>query len=158
MPVVDLPLAKSHLRLASDYPDEQVAVYLGAAVRAAAEFLNRRIFADQAELDAGRAGITAALIAAGEAYQAALDAVDSIDDQVARCAAQLDARRVYDQAQVSAVETQRGIVVNDQIKAAILLLLGHLFENRQEVQQGIVAQLPVGAHSLLFPFRVGLGV
>lgn len=51
------------------------------------------------------------------------------------------------------------MLVNDAIRAAILLLAGHLYRNREEVVTGqTVAQLPVGAHALLWPYRVGIGV
>lgn len=52
------------------------------------------------------------------------------------------------------------ILVNDSIKAAILLMLGHLYRTREEVQgsDGATIQVPMGAHSLLWPYRIGLGV
>ena len=50
------------------------------------------------------------------------------------------------------------IVVNDAIRAAVLLIAGHLFRNREEVTGDTVNQLPMGAHALLWPHRVGLGV
>ena len=52
------------------------------------------------------------------------------------------------------------IVVNDAIRAAILLMLGHLYRTREEVQGsgGASVQVPMGAHSLLWPHRIGLGV
>jgi hypothetical protein len=158
MSVITLASAKAHLRLESDYPDVQVQGKLDAAESAAAQFLNRRVFADQAALDAAITAVPAALVAAGVAYQAALTTAGEIEDGVARCAAEGHALRVYRDAQTLANETYAGIVINPQIEAAILLTLGHLFENRQDVQQGAVQQLPIGAEQLLFPFRVGLGV
>jgi hypothetical protein len=156
--IIDLAVAKGHLRIEDDYPDSQVQGKLDAAERMAAEFLNRRIFADDVELAAAIASVPAGLVSAGAAYQTALTAADSIEDQVARCAAQGYALRTYRDAQTAAFETYAGIVLNPQIEAAILLTLGHLFENRQDVQQGTVQQMPIGAEQLLFPFRVGLGV
>ncbi len=51
------------------------------------------------------------------------------------------------------------VVLNDEIRAGILLILGHLFRNR-EAAAGPMTQpeLPVGAYSLLQPYRVGMGV
>lgn len=47
------------------------------------------------------------------------------------------------------------LVVNFAIKAAILLTLGHLYANREDVVAGqSVAQMPFGAHSLLRPHRI----
>lgn len=51
------------------------------------------------------------------------------------------------------------MVVNAAIKAAILLLVGHLFANREEAAVGLsVAALPVNSRLLLQPYRVGLGI
>ena len=52
-----------------------------------------------------------------------------------------------------------GMLSTGTTDAAILLLLGHLYANREEVTAGVsLAQLPMGFHALLQPFRVGLGV
>lgn len=159
MPIIDIATAKQHLRLQSDYPDPQVSPYLGAAELFASEFLNRKVFATQDEFDAALAAVPAALAAAGLVYEAALSAATVIEDSVTRCAAEAQARRVYRQAQTDAAETYRGMVTNKLINAAILLTLGHLFENRQENVAGVtVTELKLGAQRLLFPFRVGLGV
>ena len=46
-------------------------------------------------------------------------------------------------------------MVNDQIKAAVLLTVGHLYANREDVVAGAsVAALPNGAEYLLQPFKV----
>lgn len=51
------------------------------------------------------------------------------------------------------------IVVNDAIKAAILLILGSLYANRENEIVGVsVAELPMGSRSLLQPYRTGLSV
>lgn len=53
----------------------------------------------------------------------------------------------------------RPMVINAAIQAAVLLILGHLYSNRENSLVGVSAQeLPMGAHSLLWPYRVGLGV
>ncbi|HWT21643.1 MAG TPA: head-tail connector protein [Variovorax sp.] len=152
MSIVALTTAKAHLRLESEYPDEQVQGKLDAAERLAAEFLNRRIYQNDAALTAAIATVPDALVAAGAAYRAALTAAEAIDDCVAERAAKDYALRAYRDAQTLACETYAGIVINQQIEAAILLTLGHLFENRQGSQQ-----LPDDAVAMLFYFRVGLG-
>lgn len=51
------------------------------------------------------------------------------------------------------------ILVNSAIKAAILLILGSLFVNREDVITGVSAvALPNGAQYLLQPYRYGMGV
>lgn len=73
-------------------------------------------------------------------------------------------RRVYADADALAEAVLDGsagcdpMVVNDAIKAAILLLTGHLFRNREAVTGESVNELPLGVHALLWPHRVGLGV
>ena len=48
-----------------------------------------------------------------------------------------------------------GIVVNDQIRAAVLLTVGHLYANREDAVVGAsVSALPNGADYLLQPFKV----
>ena len=52
-----------------------------------------------------------------------------------------------------------GIAINPAIQAALLLIVGHLYANREDVLAGVsVAQLPNGSQSLLQPYRSGMGV
>lgn len=52
-----------------------------------------------------------------------------------------------------------GIVVNDAIRAAILLTIGHLYANRESVVTGTIAtELPMTTRYLLDPYRAGMGV
>lgn len=113
MALIDFDTAKLHLRADdSDAEDTTIAIYLGAAERDAANYLGRKIYATQEELDA-------ALV---------LDPTDT------------------------------GIVLNETITAAILLTLGHLFENRASVDTVQKQELPLGVKSLLQHDRIGLGV
>lgn len=158
MALVDLLAAKAHLRLGAGYPDEQVAPYLSAAELLAVKFLNRNVYADAEALQAAIAAVPAALIAAGTAYRDAVMAADAVTDPIARCANRDYAHDVYRAAQTAARQARVGIVVNDLIKAGILLILGHLFENREDVVAGVsVAQLPRGSQHLLTPYRVEMG-
>lgn len=51
------------------------------------------------------------------------------------------------------------IVINDAIKAAMLLILGHLYANREDVVVGVSANaLPMGSRSLLDLYRMLPGV
>lgn len=50
------------------------------------------------------------------------------------------------------------MVVNAVIQAAVLLTLGHLYANREDVVTGVTAQaMPMGARSLLRPHRLHPG-
>lgn len=74
-------------------------------------------------------------------------------------------RRVYgsDDDLVAAVADgsagEHPMVANDLIRAACLLIVGHLYANRENVVVGAsVAQLPMGALELVTPYRIGWGV
>lgn len=74
-------------------------------------------------------------------------------------------RKVYESAEKMAAAILDGtagenpIVVNKSIQAAVLLLTGHLFANRENSVVGVtVAVLPTGFDQLLMPYRVGMGV
>ncbi|MDQ2139582.1 head-tail connector protein [Alcaligenaceae bacterium B3P038] len=113
MALVEMAQVKAHLRVDEDYPDDQLAIYVGAAEEQAQEFLNRRVYA------------TAEMLAA---------------------------------AVLANIAGSDPMVVNDSIRAAILLILGHLHANREAVTSHQTYELPMGSRSLLWPFRVGLGV
>lgn len=75
------------------------------------------------------------------------------------------ARRVFPSAEAMAAAVLDGsagpspMVVNNLIKAAILLIFGHLDANREDGSPGVkVDQIPLGSKHLLQPYRVGLGV
>ena len=111
--LVTLEQAKAHLRVRHAHEDSDIRLKLNAATRMALEFLDRDVFATQAELDAA--------VAAGTARPCPLLAGD--DDM-------------------------------DMVRAGILLMLGDLFFNREEVVTGTIAsQLPTGAKRCLRPLR-----
>lgn len=76
-------------------------------------------------------------------------------------------RSVYpDQATLDAAVTEGTagewpMLINASVKAAVLLILGHLWANREAVITGSSAaavKIPLGAEDFLWPFRKGLGV
>ena len=74
-------------------------------------------------------------------------------------------RRVYasnDELTAAELEGSAGLepmIANDAIRAAILLILGHLYANREEVVTGTIAtELPMTSRHLLQPYRKGMGV
>lgn len=51
------------------------------------------------------------------------------------------------------------ILISPSIRAACLLILGNLFENREDTAPGpALSELPMGSRSLLTPYRIGWGV
>jgi hypothetical protein len=74
-------------------------------------------------------------------------------------------RRVFeDRAALDAAVVAGGagdypMVATDAIRAAVLLILGMLYENREDVVIGLTAEnLPRGSRALLQPYRVNMGV
>jgi len=93
--------------------DDMLGVYGDAAEQAAMDFLNRKVYPDEATM--------AAAIESG-------------------------------------VAGADPVVVNPAIRAAILLIAGHLYRNREGVGSEQLRELPMGVHQLLWPHRVGLGI
>ena len=62
------------------------------------------------------------------------------------------------QAQQAGTVGAHPMVCNFAVQAAILLILGHLYANREEVADSNLRQLPMGARSLLWPHRVMPGI
>jgi len=152
--LIDLATAKAHLRVDGTDDDAMITLYIGAAERSAAEFIGRNIYVDQSALVAAIAGAPAALTAATVAYDAAILSASALDAGVELDMAILAANEAYSTAKAVARMTHQGIVINDQIKAAMLLTIGHLYANREDVVAGVpVAALPMGCGYLLQPFR-----
>lgn len=102
---------RNHLRIDSD---EDVSVYVEAAETLAAEFLNRKVYGSQDDMD-----------------EAILDGTAG----------------------------ESPIVADSLIRAAVLLIVGHLYANREDVVVGSSAsELPMGSRYLLQPYRKGMGV
>ncbi len=159
MPFITPELADSQVH-ADGVDVSMLEVYARAAERAAMEFLNRRVYETTEALNAARDALPAALASADTAYDAAREAANALTGS-ARCAALDAARAARDAALEEARATYAGIVITEDILSAMLLILGHLYRNREEVitgQGAAAVQLPMGAHSLLWPHRVGLGV
>ncbi len=69
-------------------------------------------------------------------------------------------RKVYPtQQDMTNAADSTGLVANFAFKAAVLLICGHLYANRENVTVGQEAYaLPMGAHDLLRPYRRSYGL
>lgn len=158
MSAIAIEIAMHHL-LAE--PDDQALVqaYLDAAEEAAMQFLNRRFYLDQVELDSARAGVAQVMRHAKAANVEAVAAADLELDHSLRCRLLEHARGALAEAYDRADAIAYGMVINPAIQAACLLKLGHLFANREEVVTGeTVAELPLASQNLLMPYRIRMGV
>ena len=59
-------------------------------------------------------------------------------------------RKVY--ADTVPADDATGVVVDDLINAAVLLIVGHLYANREATAPAGMAELPMGAQWLLQPY------
>ena len=155
MSFVTLPEARIHLRVDGTDEDALIGLYINAAEQAAVKAMDRGVYADGTALQTAITAAPAALTAATTAYTAAVTAADAMTDTTEQTAALQVAETAYMRAQVAYRQAFDGIVVNDTIKAAVLLTTAHLYANREDVVAGVsVAQMPNGAEWLLQPYKV----
>ena len=155
MSFVQLAEAKLHLRVDGTDEDALIGLYINAAEQAAVKAMDRGVYADNTALQTAMAAAPAALTAATAAKEAAVTAAEAMTDADEKAAALKAAENAYMRALVAYRQVFDGIVVNDQIKAAVLLTVGHLYANREDVVVGVsVTALPAGVDCLLQPFKV----
>ena len=155
MSFVTLSEAKLHLRVDGTDEDALIGLYINAAEQSAVSLLDRGVYADGTALGVAKAAAPAELAAATATYTAAIAAAQALTDATEQAAATQAAEYAYMRAQVAYRPAMDGVVVNDQIKAAVLLIVGHLYAHREDVVAGVsVAKLPNGADCLLQPYKV----
>ena len=155
MSFVTLEEAKLHLRVDGTDEDSLIGLYINAAEQAAIKAMDRGVYADNTAVQTAMTAAPAALTAATAAKEAAVTAAEALTDADEKAAALQAAENAYLRAKVAYRQACDGIVVNDQIKAAVLLIVGHLYANREDVVVGAsVSALPNGADHLLQPFKV----
>jgi exosome complex RNA-binding protein Rrp42 (RNase PH superfamily) len=111
--------------------------------------------ADGTALQTAMTAAPAALTAATAAKESAVTAAEALTDADEKAAALQVAETAYMRALVAYRQAFDGIVVNDTIKAAVLLTVGSLYAQREDVVVGAsVAALPNGADYLLQPYKV----
>ena len=155
MSFVTLAEAKLHLRVDGTDEDALIGLYINAAEQSAVSLLDRGVYVDGTALTAAKAAAPGALDTACAAYDAAIEAAKAMTDDALQAAATQTAENAWLKACVTYRQTMDGIVVNDQIKAAVLLTVGRLYAQREDVVVGAsVAALPNGAGYLLQPFKV----
>lgn len=161
MSVISIDTAIEHLR-AEDDDRAFVQGLLEAAEGAACDFMQRRIFADDSALAAGRAAAVAMRAQARAAYATAFASAQLIEDWEGQSSAMTDADFDLKQAMAIADAMARGLVLDSTVQAACLLIVGHLYTNREDVVAGAgtktAVTLPQGSRFLLAPYRVQMGV
>ena len=138
-----------HLKRDGETVDaELVEEYFRNAVSTCEAFCNRKFYNDASEQ---RADFDQALLDYGSAHEDWVAARDNVTDY--------DLIGIYNDRLVSAradmLHRCNGKVVDGNMRAAILLVLGHYYENRanNETGQGAVAiELPTNARRILEPY------
>lgn len=154
MPLVTLDQARAHVREGADFPEAQIQPALKGAEHAAQAYLNRCVYESQEALDTARGAYAADMGDAKAVYDAAVAAAVAMPDEAEQVAALELAAVQFAEAKAEAAKALHGMVVNDSVVSAILLTFGHLFANREDVVVGAsVAEIPLGARTLLRPYR-----
>ena len=155
MSFVALPEAKLHLRVDGIDEDAMIGVYIAAAEQSAVSLLDRGVYAGGTALGVAKAAAPGELTAATATYTSAIAAAQALADATEQAAATQAAESAYLRAKVAYRQTMDGMVVNEAIKAAVLLIVGSLYTQREDAVVGVsVEQLPNGAEWLLAPYRV----
>ncbi|WP_164087162.1 head-tail connector protein [Stenotrophomonas maltophilia] len=154
MPLLTPEQCRAQCRVDGDYADAELATLLASAEDAAAAYLNRSLFSNQAGLDAVLDAFPAEAAAAASAYSAALAAADAEPDTAKAEAMRSVARLRKASTDLAQSRNLAGLVVNPSVLAAVRLTLAHLWENPGAVVIGATAvELPLGVQSLLRPYR-----
>lgn len=155
MKLVTIDEARKHCKADGD-DDDLITLYGNAAEAACARLANRNLYSTQAELTAARVASDAAMEAVYAAYDAAVLAAESATSAMHRIALTDDAKSDLDRALNARMGVVNGIVADDDVKAAVLLTLGHWYVNREEVVTGqgaAAVQLPMSASAIMSQYR-----
>lgn len=156
MSVISINRALAHLRVDEDI-DNDIASKLESAERIAKEYLNRNFYLDKAALDLAKEDIPLILSDAKTQYDQDVSFANALDRELVDKFI-LTASLNYDTAIRQAKMISLGILVNPSIEIGVLLILGNLYENREDLTTSNVYELPKGAEWHLHPFRTELGV
>jgi hypothetical protein len=157
MPVINIEKAMVHLRVDEDTGGDVLAK-LNSAEDKAARYLNRFFYATATEWTEAIAIALEQLNYTLEQYTESCNAANLVTDSVSRKMLLSAAENLKKEAQYNTKMTMQGIVINPSIEAAVLLILGSLYENREDETSIAINELPKGALWLLDPYRLDLGV
>lgn len=161
MGVISAEVASDHLKADGD-DQRMIDVYLNAAEESAMQFLNRRFYATEQDLLVARAAVPEKRRIARAEFEEAIATAEEISNLEDRASAIADAQRVLRTKLDDCAMVSGGMVINEAVESACLLILGHLYTNREDSVTGVnaasVIELPRGSRSLLWPYRIHLGV
>ena len=147
--MIDLDLAREHLKADNeDVEDDLIQQYIASAQSACEGYCNRKFYVDETARAADYIVALAELEAAKEARDTALEDTEDCDVQGV-------INNKWLQARGNCLARCNGVVIDSTITAAMLLMLGHFYRNRQEVVAGQYSgatQIPAGAKRILEPY------
>lgn len=159
MKLITLQQAREHCKADSD-DDAMLTLYVNGAEKACAHAAARNLYKDQAEMDAAVATVAASMATARTARDTALAAITAPAGTEEGDLLRSIAYRNYQQVVETTSDIMHGIVADDDVIAAVLLTVGHLYRNREEVitgQGAAAVELPQGAAAIMYRHRyVGL--
>lgn len=126
---------------------DNIERYGEAAEQTAENHLNRALFVTTEDQTAAREGVAASLATAKTAYDAAVEAADGDVDLLAVADA------MYRESRVSAFRQLHGMVINESIRGAILMIAAHNWGNRADVVAGSVIEVPLNSTWVLNKWR-----
>ena len=154
MSVTTLAEAKLHLRVTDSVEDTLLQTWLNASERAASQWMGRYLYADSGALTTAKSSVQTDLTAATASYESAITAAEALTNEVEQEIAIRAAMDAYSAAQAKARMTHFGVVVDENIKSAVLVTLGALYVSRDEDASQAEVDLPKTARFLLQPYKV----
>ncbi|WP_174868168.1 head-tail connector protein [Pectobacterium polaris] len=91
--------------------------------------------------------------------QCRIDADDSSEDMLLTIYAESGRDKVEKYLNLPLFDTSvpegadKGMVINARVKLAIMLAVGHWYENREQTREGQLSEIPMGFYSLLDDYR-----
>lgn len=142
--MIDRDLVIAHLKADDDLAEQElIDQYIASAVTICEGYCNRKIYETKEVMAADFDAALLDIITVTDAFETAM-----ADPELSEAAGQLYLNRYLEQ--MAAIRQRTGgIVVNDSIRAAILIVTGDLYTKREDVT---VDQIPVGAMRLLQPY------
>jgi len=156
MRFITIETARVHCKTDGTDDDAQLEICVDGAEAACVREVNRDVFVDATAQSVAMTALPGIMATARTAYDAAIIAADALTDSNARDFAIELAESELTKAKVAASKTMKGIVAEPNFVSAVLLTLGHLYANREDVVAGqgaAAVELPNASRALLAPLR-----
>jgi hypothetical protein len=145
--------------VADAWQDPELLIKGNAAEEHAERYLNRALFNSEEAFEAAVTEIPTKAAAARTALSNATAAANATEDLEVRKLLQDNANHTYAEAWSALRRIATGMIVNDDIRSAILLHAGHLGANREGVVVGADAvEVPMATTALLRQYRIYEGL